>query len=665
MRRLTADLRAPTPGEAGGAGASYLAKWALIGLLVGVVAGLGAALFHFLLDEATHLLLVGLGGHQPPLPPGEGGTAASEGRPSLLLPLVVAAGGLVSGLVVARFAPEAEGAGTDTALEAVHMRAGKVRRQVPLVKLVASVVTIGSGGSGGREGPASQMSAGLASAVADWLRLTAQDRRIAVTAGIGAGIGAIFRAPLGGALLGAEVLYRKDIESEAVVPGLIASIVAYSVFGAFHGFEPLFGAQPDVAIDSPLQLPYFAVLGAACGAMGVLYAAALRLAREAFGGLGLPAWLRPALGGLAVGLMGLALPHVLHTGYGWLPLRVDDALLLAPVWLLVLLPFAKVAATALTVGSGGSGGTFAPGMAIGGLVGAALWRLAHEVLPSVPDSPAPFVIVGMMALFGSIAHVPIAMMLMVAEMTGTLSVLPPAMVAVAVATALVGDRSIFRSQLPSRALAPAHRVRMAFPLLSSLVVRDAMRPAAVVSAGATAAAAREAAGEDGAVVVDGEAVVGVVTAEALARAGSEDRVDALTRPVEPVGPDLPLDEALEHLAGADVPWVPVVEDGRLVGRVGTRGIVATYKATLGRGVRRVSDLPPESVLLEAVVAEGSPLVGRTLAEARLPPGVLVLSLLREGTVVHPRGDTVVAAGDRLTVLAARGREAEVRRYLTG
>src|SRR5690606_33467165 len=222
---------------------------------------------------------------------------------------------------------------------------------------------------------------------------------------------------------------------------------------------------------------------------------------------------------------------------------------------------------------------------------------AHEVLPSVPDSPAPFVIVGMMALFGSIAHVPIAMMLMVAEMTGTLSVLPPAMVAVAVATALVGDRSIFRSQLPSRALAPAHRVRMAFPLLSSLVVRDAMRPAAVVSAGATAAAAaaREAAGEDGAVVVDGEAVVGVVTAEALARAGSEDRVDALTRPVEPVGPDLPLDESLEHLAGADVPWVPVVEDGRLVGRVGTRGIVATYKATLGRGVRRVSDLPPESV----------------------------------------------------------------------
>src|SRR5690606_35885914 len=222
-------------------GSSYLAKWALVSSLVGLVAGLGATLFFLVLDEATRLLLVGLGGHQPPLPPGEGGAPASAGRPSPLLPLVVAAGGLASGLLVTRFAPEAEGSGTDAALEAVHVRAGKVRRRVPLVKVVASALTVGSGGSGGREGPASQVSAGLASAVADWLGLGAQDRRIAVTAGSGAGIGAIFSAPLGGALLAAEVLYQDDMETEAIVPGLIASIVAYSVFGAFHGFQPLFG----------------------------------------------------------------------------------------------------------------------------------------------------------------------------------------------------------------------------------------------------------------------------------------------------------------------------------------------------------------------------------------------------------------------------------------
>src|SRR5690606_2944612 len=313
--RAAARRRSPRSGSSGGAGASYLAKWALIGLAVGVVAGLGAALFHLALDEATRLLLVGVGGHQPPLPPGEGGTPASEGRPHLLLPLVVAGGALVSGLLVARFAPEAGGAGTDAALEAVHARAGKLRRRVPLVKVVASALTVGSGGSAGREGPASLVSAGLASAVADWLGLSAQDRRVAVTAGMGAGIGAIFSAPLGGALMAAEVLYQDDMETEAIVPSMIASIVAYSVFGAFHGFAPLFGAQTGVGIDSPLQLPYYALLGLACGAMGALYAAVFSRARGVFARLDLPAWLRPAVGGLGVGLMGLALPQVLHTGY--------------------------------------------------------------------------------------------------------------------------------------------------------------------------------------------------------------------------------------------------------------------------------------------------------------------------------------------------------------
>lgn len=647
------------------AGASYLAKWGLIALAVGVVAGLGAALFHLALDVATRFLLVGLGGHQPPLPPGEGGTPASPGTPSLLLPLVVAAGALVSGLLVWLFAPEAEGAGTDAALEAIHARAGKVRRRVPLVKVLASALTVGSGGSAGREGPASLVSAGLASAVADWLSLNAQDRRLAVTAGMGAGIGAIFSAPLGGALMAAEVLYQDDMETEAIVPSLIASIVAYSVFFSFHGFAPLFGAQVGLAMDTPLQLPYYAVLGLACGGMGWLYASVFRRTRQAFQRLELPAWLRPAVGGLAVGLLGLALPQVLHTGYGWLPITPDAVLLAAPLWLLLLLPFAKVVATALSVGSGGSGGTFGPGMAVGGLVGAALWRLSHGALPNVPDTPAPFVIVGMMALFGGIAHVPVAMMLMVAEMTGSLALLPPAMVAVAVATALVGDRSIYRSQLPNRAAAPAHRVRLAFPLLSSLLVRDAMRPATVVEPQTTVDEARRAGSEDGVVVALGHTLLGVVPGALLDAADPGARVIDLAREVDPVGPDVPLDEALETLDAAGQPWLPVVEGGRLVGRVGTRGIVATYKETLGRGVRRVTDLPPETVLIEAAVGEGSALAGRSLAESRLPSGVLVVSLLRDGTVVYPRGDTVVAPGDRLTVLVARGREAEVQKLLTG
>lgn len=670
MRQRFGPLR---PGAFRLEGSTYLAKWLVIATIIGIVSGLGSVLFYFLLDESTKLLLAGLAGHVAPMAVGEGGDGiqANFAR-SWWLPLVVAGGALVSGVLVERLAPEAKGSGTDAAIEAVHRRAGAVRRRVPLVKTVASVILIGSGGSGGREGPAAHISAGIASAIADWLRLSAQDRRIAVSAGIGAGIGAIFRAPLGGALLAAELLYLEDLETEALMPNLIASIAGYSVFGAFYGFEPIFGALPHFALESPLQLPYYALLGLACGAVGILYAKTFYGLNDAFTKLRLATWLKPALGGLAVGTMALALPQVLHTGYGWVQLALVDALATHPLWLVLLLPFAKLLATSLSVGSGGSGGTFGPGMVIGGLVGAALWRLGAGSLPYLPADPAPFVIVGMMALFGSIAHAPLAMMLMVAEMTGNLSLLAPAMIAVALATALVGKHTIFRAQLRDRSAAPAHRVRMAFPLLSSLRVSDAMRVATTVQLAATVAEADPAAMEDGAVVIDSDdpsgVVVGVVTAEALAGAAAGTAIDVLITRSGSLTPDVPLDEALQALDAAGVGWMPVVDSDdsrRLLGRVGMRSIVATYKETLGRGVRRVSALPPETSLLEVDVADRSPLVGLSLAEARLPPATLVLALLRSGTVVYPRGDTVILAGDRLTLLTSTGHEVEVRSYLGG
>jgi hypothetical protein len=133
-----------------------------------------------------------------------------------------------------------------------------------------------------------------------------------------------------------------------------------------------------------------------------------------------------------------------------------------PLWMVILLPFAKILSTSLSIGSGGSGGIFGPGMVIGGMLGATFWRLGYGTLPDLPQTPAPFVIVGMMALFGGIAHAPLAVMLMVAEMTGNLSMLAPAMIAVGVSTALVGDNTIYRGQLPNRASAPAHRVTSPF-----------------------------------------------------------------------------------------------------------------------------------------------------------------------------------------------------------
>ena len=214
-----------------------------------------------------------IGGYQPPLPVGEGNrlAAGTFTRP-WAIPLVVGLGGLISGFLVFRFAPEAEGHGTDAAIAAVHHNPRGIRGRLTFIKLLASAATIGSGGSAGREGPTAQISAGFGSLLARRLELSPQDARIAVAVGVGSGIGAIFRAPLGGAVLGAEILYRDDLEPEALFPSLVASIVGFSIFGAVEGFEPIFGTLRTPQFDHPIQLLCYAVLGIAAGLVGRMYA---------------------------------------------------------------------------------------------------------------------------------------------------------------------------------------------------------------------------------------------------------------------------------------------------------------------------------------------------------------------------------------------------------
>ena len=206
--RVDAGLRA-TRGRI--RSASYLRKWVVLGAGIGVVGGLGAILFYTALEVATHLFLGVLAGYTPPTPAGEGGAPITDFARPWAIPLVVALGGLISGIIVFRFAPEAEGHGTDAAIAAYHHHPRGIRARIPLVKLVASAVTIGSGGSGGREGPTAQISAGFGSFLGRLLDLDARDARIAVAVGMAAGIGAIFRAPLGGAILGAELLFVAEL----------------------------------------------------------------------------------------------------------------------------------------------------------------------------------------------------------------------------------------------------------------------------------------------------------------------------------------------------------------------------------------------------------------------------------------------------------------------
>ena len=480
--------------------APYLTKWLVLGVLIGAVAGLGAIAFVTLLELSTHFLLGVVGGYTPPSPANEGGiTAAGHFARPWAIPLVVGLGGLISGLLVYRFAPEASGHGTDAAIAAVHNDPKGIRPKTALVKIVASAITIGSGGSGGREGPTAQISAGFASFLARGFGLSQDDARIAVTIGMGAGIGAIFRTPLGGAVVGAEVLYRRDFETAAIVPGLIASIVGFVVFGAVEGFAPIFGYHEALRFDQPIQLVYYALIGVAAALVGLLYDKAFWTTHDLFGRSRWPRWLLPAVGGLLVGCIALLFPQVLGTGYGWVQqMMTRPGLMSLSLWLVLLLPLAKILATSLSIGSGGSGGIFGPGMVIGALVGAGVWRVLEAIAPGVPLSPAPFVIVGMMASFGSIGHIPIATMLMVAEMTGNLSLLAPAMVAVGIATLIVGDRHIYHSQLASREDAPAHRFRFGLTPVGALPLATVMQdPPLVLQADEPALDALERVGRRG------------------------------------------------------------------------------------------------------------------------------------------------------------------------
>ena len=660
----------------------YLLKWLFISTAIGLVAGFGALLFFEAIKLSTGFFLGRLVGYLPPDPLGEGtmGVMPLWAAPrAWLLPIITTAGGLLAGIIVFSLAPEAEGHGTDAAIAAFH--SGKpIRARIPLVKLVASAITIGSGGSGGREGPSAQISAGFGSLLGELMHLNAQDRRIAIATGIGAGIGAIFRAPLGGAVLAAEILYKNDLEVEAIIPALIASIIGYSVFGAWFGWNPIFVTSGSLAFTSPPQLLYYVVLGLLCGLIGLLYSRGFYGLTHFFHQMPLPKWLKPAIGGLIVGMIGLVLPQALGMGYGWVQVSMGSGLLGLPLWVILLLPFAKILTTGLSIGSGGSGGIFGPGMVIGAMVGATVWRLCYHVLPGVPDNPAPFVIVGMMALFGGIAHAPLAVMLMVAEMTGNLSLLAPAMIAVGISSIIVGRATIYTSQVNTRADSPAHRLQLSFPLLSTLAVRQAMTPVVLhFSPQQTVAEAEKLLAErviSGASVLDQHGdLLGILTLGDIQRVPGEERQlrkveEAMNREVLVAHADDTLDAALEQLTSHRIGWMPVVEvnsamGGRhVIGRLSALDITRTYRETLAKGSRRMRGLVEGTVMVEAEIEPGMRLVGCPLRDAELPAQSLVVSIRRQNELLFPRGDTIIEPGDVVTFLVSPTGEENLQRYLT-
>ncbi len=426
-------------------------------LLLGVIGGLAAQLFMWMLRLSQHFFLFWLAGYHPPGLPQEGGVLREIVGPHglWLIPLVTTLGGLISGALVYGLAPETEGHGTDTVVKAVHWTGSVLRARVAPVKMLASAITIGSGGSAGREGPTALIAAGFGSVYASILKRPERERRLLVLMGMAAGLSAIFRSPIGTAIFAVEVLYGgMDFESDALIYCMLSAIVAYAVNGWFVGWQPLFQVPPDLHAAGFSDYAWYAVLGAASGIVGTILPELFYRVRDVFASLRIPPWTKPAIGGLGLGLIALRLPQVLGGGYGWIQEAINGQLALR---LLLFLLVAKMVALSLTVSSGGSGGVFAPSLFVGGMLGGVLAGLFHQ-------PPAGFVIVGMAAVFGAAGRVPIATMLMVAEMTGGYQLLVPAGLAVMLSfliqinlSSFFKYGSLYEAQVAGRADSPAHR----------------------------------------------------------------------------------------------------------------------------------------------------------------------------------------------------------------
>jgi chloride channel protein, CIC family len=573
-------------------------------VLVGVVAGLGAVLFASACHLVIHYSLDSVAGYRPEPPAGEAilpwlHDSARSFRP-WLLPVVAGLGGLLSGLIVFTFAPEAEGHGTDSVIAAYHFHAGQIRPRVPLVKLLASAITIGTGGSGGREGPIAQIGAGFGSLLANLLRLRPAERRILLAAGMGAGIAAIFRAPLAGALFAAEVLYRSpEFESEVILPAALACVVAYCTFGLFFGWHALF-QTPALAFSDPAQLVPYLVLGVLMALLAMLYTRTFYWVSHLFRRLRLPAALKPAVGALASAGLGLALFYllsertqtlaVLSTGYGILQEGLYPGASL-PAGLLLAVAVGKILATSLTIGSGGSGGVFGPSMVIGGCGGAALGQLVHDAWPALAPHPQSFLILGMAGFFAAAAKTPFSTIVIVSEMTGDYKLLLPALWVCTLAYLLSDEQSLYHSQVSSRSRSPAHQGDYVREVLAGLTVGRFLKPDSEFPAlhpDDTLPAAIERFGESPypvLPVVDADRkLLGVLNLEEVHLASRSPHLgpwvlaaDLMRARVAPLRPSQRLDEALELFVENDLLALPVVDDyQRVLGIVRRFDIAQTY-----------------------------------------------------------------------------------------
>ena len=626
----------------------------LLALLIGAASGLGAVAFRYLIYFFTWLAT----GRDEF---GQQGRVASAHLPWLgpaFFVLIPAVGGLLYGPLIYRFAREARGHGVPEVMVAVAENGGRIRPQVSVIKAVASAICIGAGGSVGREGPIVQIGSALASSLGQRVKMPENRLRILVACGAAGGIAATFNAPITGVFFGLEIILR-EFSVDALFTVMLAAMIADITAEPFGGNAPFLSGFPKgIALHDPRNYLLVAALAVLAALMGLAFKAILYkiedLCDRVWGGR--PEWARPAAGGIILGLLLLALPQMYGVGY---PVMYHATAGRYALWFLVVLAFAKIAATGLTIGIGGSGGVFAPSLFIGVTSGMAFGDVVHHLFGPSAGDPALYAVVAMGAVFASAARAPLTSLASVVEMTGDYALTLPVMLAVAIA-ATISRAASYGTIYTTKLLRRGTDIDRTTPwrALSDLKVADAMRPLQpalnvppVPDTNGNGAASR---------APDWAALAGQVTRQADPQSvfATESLAQTL-RQLEVYGPyGLPvLSSDGQQIQG----WITAPAVLRAIARQITAAQPATAQAQSAADwdhsdPDQLAQDPPNALpgyqLVEIAITSGSLAADRKLGDITWPHASTPVSVQRDRHLRPPRPEITLIAGDRVSLLTA-------------
>ncbi len=426
-------------------------------VLTGVGAGYGAVVFRWLIHQFTVLFFTG-------------GKDLLSSIGSFYIVLIPAAGGLIVGFLVYYLAPETKGHGVPEVMYAVDRQGGKIRVRVAVIKAVASSICIGSGGSVGREGPIVQIGSSLGSSLGQIFHLSRDRMKILVACGAGGGIAATFNAPLAGIFFALEIILR-SYAPRHLSSVVLSSVLATVISRRYLGDTPAF-VVPAYQLHSPWEILFYLVFGLLAAVMAYLFIVTLYKSEDIFDKIPIPGFLKPALGGLIIGVIGLYYPQIFGVGYKSIELALYGKV---TALLALILVFAKLLATSITLGSGGSGGIFAPSLFIGAMLGVVFSKITMIFFPAIAINTGASAMIGMAAVFAGAAQAPISAILILFEMTGDYKIILPLMTAVVISTLVLrkwSRESIYTKKLARRGIDISQQAQP--DLLDVIQVSEAM-----------------------------------------------------------------------------------------------------------------------------------------------------------------------------------------------